>query len=141
MQSKGQRMVKKPVGFEQALGGLGFCLEMGAYKNKGLGPGKGGSLCISKVQFALAPMLRGLAAQAACEFVAKAHLSGLGQSVGLTGGSWNNVSMEDERQSESSCVSKIGLERIGSQLDAGGKRRVRDDFKVFGPNSWMEIPL
>lgn len=61
--------------------------------------------------------------------------------MGLTGGCWDNVSMKDERQSESGCVSKVSLERIGSQLDAGGKRGARDDFKVFGPNSWMEIPL
>lgn len=49
----------------------------------------------------------------------------------------------DERQSESSCVFNVSLERTGTQLDVGGKRGVRDDFKVSLASiaRRMEVPL
>lgn len=51
--------------------------------------------------------------------------------------------MEGMRESESSCVFNVSLERTGTQLDVGGKRGVRDDFKVSLASTAgrTEVPL
>lgn len=86
-------------------------------------------LCV----FPLAPVVRGLDAQAAWKLAAMSHPSVPEQSVRLAG-----VAGEKSAWKGGEAV-RIQLclkgQPGGAQLDGGGKRGVRGDFKVFGLNS------